>query len=128
MVERARLEIVLRRNTYGGSNPSLCAMMRTPKGVLFPWRRERVKRNPTVRASAATLFAYAQNPSLRQKKGRKNNTINLRPYFYCFFHYNCINLFGKSISIFYAHLLCNKKYQWVHFLDNIRELLYSFLH
>ena len=25
VVERARLEIVLRRNTYGGSNPSLCA-------------------------------------------------------------------------------------------------------
>ena len=26
VVERARLEIVLRRNTYGGSNPSLCAI------------------------------------------------------------------------------------------------------
>ena len=28
VVERARLEIVLRRNTYGGSNPSLCAIAR----------------------------------------------------------------------------------------------------
>ena len=27
MVERARLEIVLRGNTYGGSNPSLCAIV-----------------------------------------------------------------------------------------------------
>lgn len=31
MVECARLEIVLRRNTYGGSNPSLCA--RRPSNV-----------------------------------------------------------------------------------------------
>ena len=33
MVERARLEIVLRGNTYGGSNPSLCAI--SQKRVFF---------------------------------------------------------------------------------------------
>lgn len=34
MVECARLEIVLRRNTYGGSNPLLCANL-YPNAVAF---------------------------------------------------------------------------------------------
>lgn len=56
VVDRARLEIVLRRNTYGGSNPLLCAKKRHPlNGCLFfgvvRWLLE-IRR---VRASVATL-------------------------------------------------------------------------
>lgn len=35
MVECARLEIVLRRNTYGGSNPLLCATKTHAKGAYI---------------------------------------------------------------------------------------------
>ena len=42
MVECARLEIVLRRNTYGGSNPLLCAKDAQMTSVI--WASFDVKR------------------------------------------------------------------------------------
>ena len=78
MVERARLEIVLRGNTYGGSNPSLCA---TKKGSfirgLFLWQKnsnQRGIRGKEARAGASGLQAHI---IYKLQKGKVSIVSNL---------------------------------------------------
>ena len=64
VVERARLEIVLRRNTYGGSNPSLCAKYRQAH-LCLPVFVEGMK-NPRGAREAACRRCFAEGSRLRE--------------------------------------------------------------
>ena len=76
MVERARLEIVLRGNTYGGSNPSLCAISRRE---AFASRRDIfMQRMRNSRGGKQALPAQVGGFYRRQNSGHPLFSVRVR--------------------------------------------------